>query len=1069
MAKRHQDTENELPGAPRRGFWRPLLPWIAAVLVVVIGFAWSQRAEIADDLIASELEQRGIEATYEVERIGGQRQVLRNLVLGDPERPDATVERAEVDIGWTLLGPAVRSVTLERARLYGTLREGELSFGSLDPLLFAEDEPEQPPSLPDLDVRIVDGRARIASEYGVFGVVLDGQGNPRGGFEGQLAALLPQPRYGGCEAARASFYGRVTTSDSSPTFDGPVRLSELACDNRGVALAALDADLAITLPAALNAAEGTVALETGAGRFGAYAARSLEGSARFDVKAGEATAEYDVALLGFETPQAELARLSSDGVIRLRDEFARLEWSGGFEGSDLRPGGSFDRALASLGKGTAETPLAPLAAKLRAALARQAPGSSLAGDFTLRSEDGAVSLVVPQATLANRSGVRLAEIGRLRWSNAGRGNLGGSFRTGGPGLPRIAGSLASERGGTALWQVSLEEYAARSSRIAAPNLRIEQSPSGRLAMTGDVRLSGPLPGGFARNLAFPIDAVLEPNGAFRAFTRCTPVRFDSFEYANLSLARQALTLCPPSGEAIVRGGNRPLRVVAGAPSLDLAGTLAGTAIDIRAGPIAFAYPGILRASELAVHLGPPDSGADFILSDLDAELGGEALAGTFADTEARLVAVPLDVSNAAGNWRYADGVLSLSGGTFLLTDRNDPQRFYPLDATEAALTLEDGDIRATGNLRDRDSQRLVAAIDVFHDLASGSGNAALDTRDLRFDAQFQPEDLTYLARGKIANTRGLVSGQGRIRWVDGAITSTGEYSSADLDFAAPFGPVEGASGTLVFSDLLAFETAPSQTFQVRSINPGIEVNDGEITLALRRGFEIGIEGGSWPFMGGTLTMRPTDVRFGEGEVRRFTLVVEGLQAARFIERFELANLSATGTFDGRLPLVFDDEGGRIEGGVLVSRPPGGNLSYVGELTYRDLSTMANLAFNVLKSLDYSQMRITMDGELTGNIVTKVRTAGVRQGKGAERNIVTRSLEGLPIQLNLNINARFYELIALLKSIYDPTQIRDARSLGLIDAEGNIIAREVRNPPPPGDDPFDDVIDDIQPSESEEQP
>ena len=236
----------------------------------------------------------------------------------------------------------------------------------------------------------------------------------------------------------------------------------------------------------------------------------------------------------------------------------------------------------------------------------------------------------------------------------------------------------------------------------------------------------------------------------------------------------------------------------------------------------------------------------------------------------------------------------------------------------------------------------------------------------------------------IANTRALVSGQGRIRWADGTIDSGGEYFSADLDFAAPFGPVEGASGTLVFTDLLAFETAPSQTFQVRSINPGIEVNDGEITLALRRGFEIGIEGGRWPFMGGTLTLRPTDVRFGEGEVRRFTLVVDGLQASRFIERFELANLSATGTFDGRLPLVFDDSGGRIEGGVLVSRPPGGNLSYVGELTYRDLSTMANLAFNVLKSLDYAQMRINMDGDLTGNIVTRVRTFGVRQGEAAER-------------------------------------------------------------------------------------
>ena len=1069
MAKRRDNSEGGMPPVPRRGFWRPALPWIVVVLAVVLGFAWSQRNEIADDIIASELEKRGIEASYKVERIGGRRQVLRDLVLGDPERPDATVERAEVRIGWTMLGPAVRWVTLERARLSGTLRDGELSFGALDPLLFAEDEPDRPPSLPDLDVTIVDGRARIASEYGVLGLVLEGSGNPSDGFEGQLGALMPDPRYAGCEATRASFYGTVTTNDSRPTFDGPLRLRDLACEDRQIALAALDSELELTLPATFDAAEGELAIETGAGRYGAFAAQALEGSARFDFKPGEATLDYDLALLGLDTPEATLARLSSDGVVRLRDDFARLEWSGGFDGRNLRPGESFNRALAAIGSGANDTPFAPLAAKLRAALSRQTLGSSLEGNLTLRRGEGTLSLVIPAATLRNRNGVRLAELSRLRWSNAEGGNLGGSFRTGGPDLPRMTGSLTSAAGGSAVWQLSLEEYAARSSRIAAPDLRIVQSPDGRFDLTGDVRLSGPLPGGFARNLAFPLDAVFEKDGSFRAFTRCTPVRFDRFEYANLRLARHAVTLCPPTGRAIVRGGNGPLRIVAGAPSLDLAGTLAGTPIDIRSGPIAIAYPGIVRASELSVHLGPPDSGADFVLSDLDAELGGKEISGTFADTEARLVAVPLDVSNAAGEWRYANGVLSLSGATFLLADRNDPQRFYPLDATEAALTLEDGDIRAEANLRDRDTQRLVAAVEVFHDLASGSGNATLDTDALRFDAAFQPEDLTYLAKGTIANTRGLVSGQGRIRWADGTIDSGGEYFSADLDFAAPFGPVEGASGTLVFTDLLAFETAPSQTFQVRSINPGIEVNDGEITLALRRGFEIGIEGGRWPFMGGTLTLRPTDVRFGEGEVRRFTLVVDGLQASRFIERFELANLSATGTFDGRLPLVFDDSGGRIEGGVLVSRPPGGNLSYVGELTYRDLSTMANLAFNVLKSLDYAQMRINMDGDLTGNIVTRVRTFGVRQGEAAERNIVTRSLEGLPIQLNLNINARFYELIALLKSIYDPTALRDARSLGLIDDQGNIIAREVRNPPPPDVDPFEDEIDDIQPSESEEQP
>ena len=49
--------------------------------------------------------------------------------------------------------------------------------------------------------------------------------------------------------------------------------------------------------------------------------------------------------------------------------------------------------------------------------------------------------------------------------------------------------------------------------------------------------------------------------------------------------------------------------------------------------------------------------------------------------------------------------------------------------------------------------------------------------------------------------------------------------------AAGFGPAKGASGTVVFTDLLGLVTAPNQKLAVRSVNPGIEVNDG-IVLGL---------------------------------------------------------------------------------------------------------------------------------------------------------------------------------------------------------------------------------------------
>src|SRR3546814_3893005 len=68
----------------------------AGVLALVIGgLVWIERERIADDFIADQLADLGIPATYEVASIGPRRQVLRNVVVGDPARPDLTIEEVE--------------------------------------------------------------------------------------------------------------------------------------------------------------------------------------------------------------------------------------------------------------------------------------------------------------------------------------------------------------------------------------------------------------------------------------------------------------------------------------------------------------------------------------------------------------------------------------------------------------------------------------------------------------------------------------------------------------------------------------------------------------------------------------------------------------------------------------------------------------------------------------------------------------------------------------------------------------------------------------------------------------
>ncbi len=241
----------------------------------------------------------------------------------------------------------------------------------------------------------------------------------------------------------------------------------------------------------------------------------------------------------------------------------------------------------------------------------------------------------------------------------------------------------------------------------------------------------------------------------------------------------------------------------------------------------------------------------------------------------------------------------------------------------------------------------------------------------------QPEMITRLTEGVIALVNGTVTGQGRIAWNGtGEVTSTGEFSTTDTDLAAAFGPVTGLSGTIRFTDLLGLETAPGQTINVATINPGILVENGVITYQLLPGQLVRIQAGRWPFMGGELILRETVLNLGRPSPKRLTFEVRGLDANMFVSSFGFNDIKAEGRFDGVLPMIFDDNGGRIVGGRLDSRGPGGRLSYDGAVNKANLGTAGNLAFNALRDLRFRSMIIRLDGDLAGEFGTTLVIDGV---------------------------------------------------------------------------------------------
>ena len=123
-------------------------------------------------------------------------------------------------------------------------------------------------------------------------------------------------------------------------------------------------------------------------------------------------------------------------------------------------------------------------------------------------------------------------------------------------------------------------------------------------------------------------------------------------------------------------------------------------------------------------------------------------------------------------------------------------------------------------------------------------------------------------------------------------------------------------------------------------------------------------------------------------------------------------------------MVFDQDGGRIVGGALVSRPGGGEVSYLGELAYKDMGVYANYAFDALKSIRYGQLTIGVGGNIDGEIITDISFNGLQQGAGAKRNFITKQLAKLPIQFNVSIKAQFRQLIGSIRGMYDAEYARD---------------------------------------------
>jgi len=948
---------------------------LALILLATMLVAWLVRFRVATAIIERRLAAARVPASYQITRIGPFLERMENVRIGDPAAPDLIARRIDVHLGYDLTGPAVRAISVDGVRLHVRIDSKGLSLGALDRLLPKSTGGQA--KLPDLGITLHDTQLLLDTPNGRLEAALRGQGNPAHRFRGDTHVVAASLRFAACALSGVTADVAIATRSGRPEVRGPVRIGAVGCPSLKLGAGAVQIKAASD--EAFNRVSVHAALAGFAGRAGPARFAAVNGTTDASGKLGDLKASAKIRLAQLSIPTAA-------------------------------------RTIGHFGEAAVGTPLGPTAKRAAGAFERLLAQADATAELDAAIQGRQVAVQIKRGELLGSDGARLiaAAHAGISWSPAGW-RADADIATGGGSLPALAIQLRQPAAGAPLnGTMRLAPYRAGEAQLAMTPVRFAWD-SKRARFDGTVLVDGPVSGGFVRGLALPVKGYVTAAGGFVLGQGCEKLAFRDLRLASFTFAGTSLGLC---GQPIVaRPANGPLRIDASIAPVQLTGrTSSGTPVTLTMAGGQFSQRGF-SARAVTARIGFPERITHLDIATLDGTIGAR-IGGRFTGAEGAIANVPLNIADANGGWTLDRGVLRLSGN-LRVSDAAAAARFNPFVTNDAVLSLEGSVIRADATLREPATGTDVAKIGLDHDLSRGIGQALIDVPGITFTPKgLQPERLTPITLGVIANVSGTVSGKGRIDWSAEGVTSSGNFRTERLDLAAAFGPVTGLKGQITFTDLLGLVSAPHQEATVAEINPGVAVTNGVVHYQLAGQSRVRVEDAMWPFAGGTLRLDPSELDFDARAQRHLTFRIEGLDAAAFVQQLDFPNISATGTFDGVLPMIFDHNGGRIEGGTIRARPSGGTLAYVGELTNAQLGTMGKLAFDALKAIRYSSLEIGLDGHLDGEMVSRVRFTGVRQAT-PEQGMVARLIRNLPFRFNIQIRAPFRGLIGSARAYIDP--------------------------------------------------
>ncbi|MGZ9098491.1 MAG: intermembrane phospholipid transport protein YdbH family protein, partial [Brevundimonas sp.] len=916
------------PSRPRRRRGLMVAGVVVGVLLVLVALVYLNRRAATRQVLIGWLERQGVDADVQIQRIELDGVVAR-VRIGDPANPDVTVERVEVDyaIGspWSQggLGLTPSRIRLVRPVVRASVRGGQLTFGSLDPLVERfTGQPPRPDSRGPL-VIVERARLRLDTDYGPTNILGDARIDD--GKLMRLTARMPATalRSGDIEAR-----GLAATLDLTTTGDR-VAVRAVAVAERaampGLSGEAARLNLTADLPypdletrrgdggARLQAAVTAAGLSAG----GAVA-RDADLRLTFDGRmsgwietfriAGAVGADLRAARLdgGGSRADSVRVRLAETDAVLARDGRG-LAWrldgaaaatadrasGGGLDGAGVRVTSS---RLTMGGRGAAMEATGPMALAAR---------RLSWGDLLLADVRGAADL-----DLVSDNGLRIAAAGSLR---AARGSWPLFGPAGRDDLPELAGMKRA----LSAFAVDVPAFAVTTG---TPGTRVVLSrPAALRPANGGVLTLHPAatpiftaPRGQAGGGALSLTATRGeglPEAAFAIPAwRLTPTgftaRLDGRAALDFGLARD-ITL---QTRGDLTSSNGRLTYAASG-----CGPLTIERLELDESDVTDIAGQICPVSRPLVSVADGGWRADGALRGLDAS--APFLALNFRDADGAFTAV--------GGPRVPGGIgLEARIVRAGVEDATTPLRFNPLAATGSARLADDSWSGAFDLSR---GAHAVGRLTLAHDGPAGAGGVVIDAPAIVFaEGGLQPADLSPLAGMVGSPASGSVAFEGRIDWrAEAEGTSSGRLTIPGLDFVSPAGPVKGLRGVVDFVNLAPLTAAPGQRLTADLLESVAPLTDIELVFGLDKA-AVTIQAGDLTAAGGIIRVEPFAVPLDPNQPISGVIVLENVQLGQVIAGAgfgEKVNLDAV--VSGRLPFTSDRVNGvRIAGGALAAVQPG---------------------------------------------------------------------------------------------------------------------------------------------------